>query len=93
MLLNREIGPKIVGHWSGHGGDLQGSWERFHLARTRLQFRDDFDRISRSKSLKFFPRSHHDHVAIGPRSCVDRDPGDRSAAFKSYRIDSATKSV
>ena len=45
MLLKREIGPKIVGHWSGHGGDLLGSWERFHLARTWLQFRDDFDLI------------------------------------------------
>ena len=45
MLLKREIGPRIMGHWSGRGGVLQGSWERFHLARTRLQFRDYFDRI------------------------------------------------
>ena len=45
MLLKRKIGPKIVGHWIGRGGDLQGSWERFHLARTRLQLCDDFDRI------------------------------------------------
>ena len=81
MLLKREIGPNIVGHWSGRGGDLQGSWERFHLARTRLQFRDDFDRISWLKSLQFLPRSRHDHAAIGPQSCVDRDPGDRLAAF------------
>ena len=45
--FKEEIGPKIVGHWSGCGGDLQGWWERFQLARTRLQFRDDFDRIQR----------------------------------------------
>ena len=24
MLLKREIGPKIVGQWSGRGGDLKG---------------------------------------------------------------------
>ena len=72
MLLKREIGPKIVGHWSSRGGDLQGSWERFHLARTRLQFRADFDRISRSKSLQFLSRSHHDRATIVPRSGHDR---------------------
>ena len=43
MVLKREIGPTIVGHMSGCGGILQGSWERFHFARTWLQFRDDFD--------------------------------------------------
>ena len=43
MVLKREIGPTIVGHWSCRGGILQGSWERFHLERKRLQFRDDFD--------------------------------------------------
>ena len=68
MLLKREIGPRIMGHWSGRGGNLQGSWERFHLARTRLQFLDDFDRISWSKSLQFLPRSHHDRAMIAPRS-------------------------
>ena len=72
MLLKREIGPKILGHSSGRAGNLQGSWERSHLARTRLQFRDDFDRISRSKSLQFLPRSHHDRAMIAPRSGHDR---------------------
>ena len=43
MFLKREICPTIVGHWSGCGGVLQGSWERFHLARTRLQLRNEFD--------------------------------------------------
>ena len=47
MLLKREIGSKIVANWNGHGGVLQGSWERFHLGRMRLQFQDDFDQIQR----------------------------------------------
>ena len=68
MLLKREIGPKIVGHWSGRGGDLQGLCERFHSARMRLQFRDDFDWISRSNSLKFLPRWRHDRATIVRRS-------------------------
>ena len=92
-LFKEEIGPKIVGHWSGRGGDLQGSWERFQLARTRLQFRADFDRISRSKSLQFLPRSQHDRATIGLRSCVDRDPGALSIIVGSSRIDSAVEGV
>ena len=43
MLLKREIGLKIVGHWNGRGGDLQGSWERFFGARSYLR---DWLRIS-----------------------------------------------
>ena len=93
MLFKEKFGSKIVGHWSGRGGDLQGSWERFHLARTRLQFCDVFDRISRSKSLQFLPRSHHDHAAIGPRSCVDRDPRAPSIIVGSSRVDSAAEGV
>ena len=61
-----------MGDGGDRGGVLQGSWERFHLARTRLQFRDDFDRIKRSNSLKFLPRSHHDRATIAPRSGHDR---------------------
>ena len=43
MLLKREIGLTIVGHWSGRGGGLQGSLKRFLGARMRLQFRNEFD--------------------------------------------------
>ena len=46
---------------------MQGWWKRFHLARTRLQFRDDFDRIQREFSPNFLskaPRSGHDWGSI-----------------------------
>ena len=87
MLLKREIGPKIVGHWSGPGGDLQGSWERFHLERTRLQFRNQSASISPPNIMHFSrdratigPRLGHDRATIGPRSWslsfVDRRPLD-----------------
>ena len=93
MLLKREIDPKIVANLSGRGRRLSASWERLHLAKTRLQFRADFDRISRSKSLQCLPRSDHDRAAIGPRSCVDRDPGAPSIIVGSSGIDSAAECV
>ena len=42
MLFKEEIGLEVVGNGGDRGGDLQGSWERFHLARTWLQFCGDF---------------------------------------------------
>ena len=35
----------------------------------------------------------HDRTTIGPRSCVDRDPGALSIIVGSSRIDSAAKGV
>ena len=85
--------PEFVGHWSGRGGDLQGSWERFHLARAWLQFRGDFwtDLAVHQSQIGF--KFGNDCTTIGPRSCVDRYPGARSAAVWSCGIDSATKAV
>ena len=39
MLLKKEIRPDNRGHWSGRGGGLQGSWERFLGEMSQLRDR------------------------------------------------------
>ena len=71
----------VMGHWSGCGGVLHGSWKRFHLARMRLQFCHEFDLNFASKRGPIVARSGHDWATIRPRSSINRCPGSRSAAI------------
>ena len=68
---------------------MQGSWERFHLARTRLQFRIDFDQIQRW----IWPQFPLKSTTIGPRLGFDRGPRSPSIVVGSSRSDSAAKEV
>ena len=75
MLLKREIGPTIVGHWSGFGGGLMASRGRFLGHGSWLQFRNKSASISPPNILHFSrdratigPRLGHDRATIGPRS-------------------------
>ena len=79
-VFKERIGPKIVGNWRGCGGVLQGSWERFHLARMLLQFRNEFHFNFASTRAQIVARSGHDRATIRSRLSVDRGPRSRSAA-------------
>ena len=85
-------------------GSLERSWRRFarvvgavplceDVASIPRRFLTGFSGPSASNRLQIWPRSSHDRAAIGPRSCVDRDPGARSAAVWSCGIHSMTKDV
>ena len=64
MLLKREIGTTIVGHWSGCGGGLMASRGRFLGRGSWLQFRLRISYILAAIG----PRLGHDRATIGPRS-------------------------
>ena len=72
MVLKRELARRawaidaFVGAvFKRRGGDSLGMGRGFNSAPI-------FDRISRSKSFQFLPRSHHDRATIAPRSGHDR---------------------
>ena len=68
MLLKREIGPTIVGHWSGCGGGLIASRRRFLGRGSLLQFRNKSASISPPIILHF----SRDRATIGRRLGHDR---------------------
>ena len=74
MLLKRKIGPKIVAIELVMGADLRrrgsGSLGRLRSSRNCDEFFLNLASILLHKN----PRSCHDRAAIGPRSCVNRDP-------------------
>ena len=81
-------------------GSLERSWRRFARVVGAVQLGEDVASIPRrfwldlavhqpQISFKFC----HNRATIGPRSCVDRDPGARSAIVWSCGIDSAMKAV
>ena len=92
------------GNWSEDRGSLEWSWRWFARVVGAVPIGEDTASILRRfwpdftvKKPPIFatiaPWSGHDRAAIGPRSCVDRDPGAMSIIVGSSRIDSTSEGV
>ena len=103
-MRKKEIHAFKEGNWSEDRGSLERSWRRFARVVGAVPLGEDAASIPRRfwpdftvKKPPVFatiaPRSGHGCAAIGPRSCVDRDPGAPSIIVGSSRIDSAAEGV